>query len=115
MVVVIATMHAREGEESRMRDVLLALVVESRQEQGNLRYDLLVSEEDPREYAIYEVWESAAALNAHLRSKHISVAHGLNEELSDVPPRVISYTTIEPQRKMHTGPTRRLEPSDPTP
>jgi quinol monooxygenase YgiN len=114
MVVVIATMHAKEGQEDRMKDVLLALVVESRQEQGNVHYDLLVGEDDPCEFAIYEVWESQAALNSHLRSTHISVAHSLSGELADRDPRVVSYRTAEPRRTFHSsGPTRRLEADDP--
>ena len=114
MIVVIASMHAREGQADKLKNVLLALVVESRLEAGNLRYDLLVGEEDPNEFAVYEVWESQAALNAHLRSKHIAVAYQFSEELTDVAPRVVSYTVLETQRRTHSsGPTRRLEPGDP--
>ena len=116
MIVVIATMHAKEGQEDRMKDVLLALVVESRLEPGNLHYELLLSEDDPCEFAFYEVWENQAALNAHLRSKHISVAHSFSAELADREPRVVAYRSIEPMRKIHSsGPTRRLEAEDPAP
>lgn len=115
MITVIATMHAHEGKQDRMRDVLLALVVESRLEQGCLAYELLVSEDDPREFAIYERWENQQALNAHLRAQHIAVAHSLSDELADRKPRVVSYVAIEPMRKAHSGPTRKLDPSDPLP
>src|SRR4051812_22761575 len=112
MIVVIATMHAKEGQEDRMRDILLALVVESRLEHGNVRYELHQGEDDPCEFAFYEVWENQAALNAHLRSKHISVAHSFSAELADREPRVVSYRSVEPQRKMYSsGPTRKLEAS----
>jgi quinol monooxygenase YgiN len=115
MIVVIATLHAKEGMQEKLKDILHALVVESRQEKGNIEYDLLVGYEDPAELALYEVWESEAALNAHLRSKHISVAYQFAEDLNEVPPRVVSYTAVEPSRKVHSsGPTRRLEPTDPT-
>jgi len=114
MIVVIATMHAKEGEEDRMRDILLALVVESRLEHGNVRYDLLVCEDDPCEFAVYEVWENQAALNAHLRSQHISVAHSLSRELTDREPRIVSYRPVEPQRTLYSsGPTSRLEQPEP--
>ena len=116
MIVVIATTHAREGKEDKVRDILTALVVESRQEPGNVQYDLLVGEEDPRRFVIYEVWESEAAMNKHLRSTHVSVAHSFADELNDVPPEVVSYRLIEPTRKAHSsGPTRPLEPTDPQP
>jgi quinol monooxygenase YgiN len=116
MIEVIATLRAREGKEDRLRDILLALVVESRQEKGNVRYDLLVGLDDPRDLALHEVWENEATLNAHLRSKHIATAYTFADELNEFPPRVISYTVLEPTRKTHSaGPTRRLEPSDPQP
>ena len=84
-------------------------VVESRQEEGCRRYDLLRSEDDPHEFALYEEWESAAALNAHLRTSHISVGHAMSRSLTVEPPRVVSYRIVEPARRSHTGPTRRLE------
>ena len=115
MIVVIATMHAREGEERRLRDVLSALVGESRQEKGCVRYDMLVGEDDPLEFAIYEEWETASALNAHLRAPHISSAHGFADELTDRPPHIVSYSRLEPTRIFQSGPTRKLEPDDPTP
>lgn len=110
MVTIIATMRAREGKDDNVRDVLMALVVESRQEPGCLQYDLMVGDEDPLEFALYEKWESATALNTHLRSRHIEVAYDLTGDLLDGPARVVSYVGIEPVRTRHTGPTRRLDP-----
>ena len=49
MIEVIVTMHAREGREDDLQAFLLAIVIESRQEKGNLRYDLLIGEDDPLE------------------------------------------------------------------
>ena len=61
MVEVIVTMRAREGKEDELEAFLLAIVVESRQEKGNLRYQLLIGDDDPREFAIHAQWENAAA------------------------------------------------------
>lgn len=113
MIAVIATMHAREGKADRLVEILTALVGASRQERGCIRYELLVGEHDPNEIALYEEWESDTALNAHLRSTHISSAHGFADELTDRTPVVHSYTKVEPMRNFPSGPTRRLEPSDP--
>ena len=79
MIVVVATMRAKEGKEDNLRDVLMALVVESRQEKGCLQYDLMVGDEEPLEFAMYERWESPAALNTHLRSRHIEVAYDMTK------------------------------------
>ena len=112
MIEVIVTMHAREGKEEELQAFLLAIVIESRQEQGNLRYTLLVGDDDPREFAIHAQWENAAALNAHLRSKPVGFAHSRMPELTDVLPRVVAYRAVEPALKRHSGPTNRLDPED---
>ena len=114
MVVVIATMRAREGKEGNVRDVLTALVVESRQENGCLQYDMLVGDEDPAEFALYERWESMGLMNAHLRSRHIEVAYGLTSDLIEGTPKVVSYVPAEPKRTRHTGPTTRLNEGENT-
>lgn len=114
MLVVVATMRAREGSEDKLRDVLLALVVESRLEPGCHRYELLMGDEDTREFGLYEQWENQPALNAHLRSRHISVGYSLSDELLEAPAKVVSYRVVEPAKQMHTGPTRPLSPSDPS-
>jgi quinol monooxygenase YgiN len=115
MITIIATMRALEGKDDNVRDVLMALVVESRQEPGCLKYELMVGDEDPLEFALYEQWESATALNTHLRSRHIEVAYDLTGHLLAAPARVVSYVQIEPVRTRHTGPTRRLDPSEESP
>jgi quinol monooxygenase YgiN len=112
MIVVIATMRARQGQEDRLRDVLTAIVVESRQEEGCIQFDLLVSDDDPHDVALYEEWESHAALNAHLRSRHVDVAYSLRDELTEALPRVISYRVVNPARRAHSGPTSRLDRSE---
>jgi len=112
MLEVIVTMHAREGREDELQAFLLAIVIESRLEKGNLRYDLLIGEDDPLEFAIYAQWENAAALNAHLRSKPVGFAHQRMPELTDVLPRVVAYKRVEPTLTRHSGPTKRLDPAD---
>ncbi len=42
----------------------------SRQEPGNLRWDLLQDEEDPNRFLLYEVYRDQAALEAHQKQEH---------------------------------------------
>ena len=109
MIVVIATMRAKQGMEDRLRDVLTAIVVESRLQEGCLRFDLLVSDDEFHDFALYEEWETSAALNAHLRCRHVDVAYSLSSELTEELPRVVFYRAINPARRAHSGPTRRLD------
>jgi quinol monooxygenase YgiN len=51
------------------RAALRALASASRQEQGNLSYDIYQGIEDDREFYIVEHWASPAALAAHERTE----------------------------------------------
>lgn len=62
---IVAVLYAKEGAEEQLRKDLTALVVPSRQEEGNLRYELLMDKADPRRFVFVEHWSSTA-----LRQKH---------------------------------------------
>jgi len=55
-------------------DPLVALATynagQSRQEPGNLRFDVLRSVENPLKFAIYEVYRDEAAFQAHQQTAH---------------------------------------------
>jgi quinol monooxygenase YgiN len=47
------------------------LVAQTRNEKGCVNYDLHQSQEDTREFAIYENWDNATDLDAHAKSAHL--------------------------------------------
>ena len=42
----------------------------SRREQGNVRFDVLQSNDDPTKFFLYEVYEDAAAAAEHKKTEH---------------------------------------------
>ena len=72
-VTVVATFHAKPGQEAELKKALIALVAPTRQEKGCLNYDLHVSAEDPTKFLFHENWTSKADLDAHLKNTHIQV------------------------------------------
>lgn len=62
---IVAVLYAKPGHEARLRTRLAELVAPSRQEPGNLRYELLLDEADPRRFVLVERWETADAHARH--------------------------------------------------
>ena len=72
MLIVIATMKAKAGKEKELGDVLKKFVAPTRGEAGCIQYDLHVDLSDPGSFAFYERWKDEAALEAHLKTPHIT-------------------------------------------
>lgn len=87
-ITIIAFITAKPGLQLQVREVLLDLVTQTRKEKGCINYDLHQSQADPREFVMYENWESAADLDAHARSEHLrafgKIAGGLLERPAEI-------------------------------
>lgn len=70
-VAVVANSLAKPGNETRLRQALLALIEPTRREPGVLQYELHQDLAEPRRFVFVERWESQAALAAHAKSAHI--------------------------------------------
>ncbi len=71
-LTVIATILAKPGQEAATEAALRSLILPTRLEAGYLQYDLHRDMENPRAFLFYEIWESRAALDAHLNSPHLN-------------------------------------------
>jgi len=69
---VIAHIQAKPGREAVVRAVLESFVSPTRQEDGCLRYDLLVDADDAAKFTFIEEWASREALDKHSQSAHIA-------------------------------------------
>lgn len=75
-LVIVAVLYAKQGQEGQLPTDLIALVEPSRQEEGNLRYELSVDQNDSRRFVFVEHWTDAAAREKHhTQSKHILHFH----------------------------------------
>lgn len=73
---VVAVLCAKEGTEDEVRRDLTVVTESSRNEDGNLRYELFADQNDPRRFVIAEHWldENAQATHHH-HSDHIRHFH----------------------------------------
>ncbi len=66
------SLYAKEGREDELRASLIAVVEPSRNDEGNLRYELFADQNDSRRFIFLEHWASAEAQNRHhTQTEHI--------------------------------------------
>ena len=70
MVVNVVTVHVKPEHVSEFIAATMKNHLGSRQEPGNLRFDVLQSDEDPGRFMLYEIFASAEAVEAHRLTPH---------------------------------------------
>jgi len=69
-VRVIATLQAKAGFEAAVSEAVHDIIEPSRQELGNLQYDLHRDLEKPGVFVFFERWASSEALDKHNETAH---------------------------------------------
>lgn len=77
------TFIAKEGDEAKMKELLTAMVIPSKAEDGCILYDIYQYENNPRKFMAVETWRDEAALNGHKASTHYSVYKSSYEPFCD--------------------------------
>ena len=67
------TFIAKEGSEAKMKELLSAMVIPSKAEDGCIFYEIFQYEENRRKFMAYESWRDEAALDGHKTSAHYAV------------------------------------------
>ena len=67
---IMAILAAKPGKAEALRALLDGMLVQSRQEPGNLRYDLWRDQADPNRFVLDELYADNAAVAAHRQSPH---------------------------------------------
>lgn len=65
-------LKVKAGNGEKVESAFAAARKETRNEKGNLAYDLNRSADDETMYILYERWASVAALEAHLKTPHVT-------------------------------------------
>ena len=93
-ITVVATFQARAGKEGELRAALLGLLAPTRREEGCLNYDLHVLPEDPARFLFHENWTTKEALDAHLKSPHVTALLPRVDELCVAFPEIKIWEQI---------------------
>ena len=70
------------------------LIRASLNEPGCLLYDLVVNQEDPSVWHMFEKWESKAAWDEHMETEHVAKIQQLEPQLIVAPTKLNFYTPV---------------------
>lgn len=90
----VAHIKARPDKVSEMREVLMALLEPTRNEEGCVSYILTQNTDDPTDFTFIEEWESLEAMSAHLGSSHVEEALSHLSEVGAADPDIRTYEVL---------------------
>jgi len=67
------TFIAKDGCEDKMKELLSAMVLPSKAENGCLFYEIFQYENEPKRFMAVETWENEKALDGHKSSEHYKI------------------------------------------
>ncbi len=67
------TFIAKDGCEAKMKELLSAMVIPSKAEDGCLFYEIFQYENNPKKFMAVETWRDEAALDGHKASSHYKI------------------------------------------
>lgn len=67
------TFIAKEGCEDKMKELLSAMVIPSKAEEGCIFYEIFQYENNRRKFMAVETWRNEKALDGHKASAHYAV------------------------------------------
>ncbi len=70
MYVVCVTVWVKASHEQEFIEATRVNHLATRQEAGNVRFDVLQKEDDPTQFFLYEAYRSAGDFSAHQKTPH---------------------------------------------
>ncbi len=93
-VVVVGSFKAEPGKEAEALQAFKDLVAPTHAEDGCILYALHQGADDPSELVFIERWASREALDAHLRSPHVSAVLERAQELFGESGDIVVYEAV---------------------
>jgi len=71
-IYLTATVKSKPGKSEVLKELLLILVENSKQEEACVQYDLHQSQNEPEFFIFHEEWKTQAGLDLHNKQPHIA-------------------------------------------
>lgn len=94
MIVVVAVMKAKQGNEEEMENALRDIVPKVASEEGTLTYILHRAKKDPQTFLMYEKYKDKDALNFHSTTPHFAALFEKIAPLLDGAPSIDIYEEL---------------------
>ncbi|WP_168194508.1 MULTISPECIES: putative quinol monooxygenase [unclassified Leclercia] len=95
MITLIAVLKAKPGKRDALKTALQALLLPTRQEPGNVEYQLFQLRDTPDMFYVREAWRGQEALEAHIALPHFQAFILQMDELLAEPLRLDYLTAVE--------------------
>ncbi len=92
-LTLTAAWRAKEGSEQRIAEILRTMVGHTTKEPGCVQYVALQSQDDPREFLLFEQYRDEAALQAHQDAGYFR-RHVLEEAVPLLESRVRRFYSV---------------------
>ena len=96
MIALTVTIHVKPEHVDEFIQATLANARGARTEPGNLRFDVLRSQDDPARFALYEVYRTPDDVTAHQGTAHYARWKSTIDGLLAEPRHRAMYTTLCP-------------------
>ncbi|MEM3342099.1 MAG: antibiotic biosynthesis monooxygenase [Thermoplasmata archaeon] len=100
MIVTVVSVWVKKEHIEDFKKATLENHLNSIKEQGNLRFDVLQSREDPARFFLYEAYESDEAAAAHKKTAHYLKWRDAVAPWMEKPREGIACSVVCPQDKM---------------
>ena len=67
-IVLVARLKVKDDKIEEAKQAALAIVADSRAEEGNINYDIHQAIDDPTVFVWHETWKSKAAIDEHFET-----------------------------------------------
>ena len=95
-VTVFATFHPTQGHEQQVRSLLADMVASTRAEDGNLAYDLYVSDDGGRQvFHLFERYRDQEALQVHRDASYFKAYRAAIPDHLAVPIAVVVMDAVD--------------------
>jgi quinol monooxygenase YgiN len=81
MIIVTAAITGKPGKRDELISKSQDVIKSTRQEQGNISYELLASTEDEDVLLMFEKWENKEALDTHMQTEYFKAFGSAIEDL----------------------------------
>ncbi len=87
-IVLIARVKVKADKIEELKTAALAIVADSRNEEGNINYDIHQSIEDETIFFWHETWVNKAAIDKHFATPFFGEFFKIVEGVVDEPPQI---------------------------
>ncbi|MET0970661.1 MAG: putative quinol monooxygenase [Tardiphaga sp.] len=95
MIYIVATLTVKPEARAELIEAAKACIAGSRQEPGNIAYDLHESVTDPAKMVFVEQWENVEALEPHRKAEHYRAFGRVAANCLSAPPKIEVITPAD--------------------